>query len=515
MDAKGASNIFGGANSTGVGVAAGPVIAHTGRYPQSYTVGYATIDGLVFTGCSFKSIMIGDGSYEGSNLDTITNPVVVKNCLFYRNGFNIAGMIKTFNAPTGGSGYVNGIYTQVPLTGGSGSSAVAASITVAGGAVTAVSLSPGGVGGWSYIAGDTLSASNANLGGSGSGFSITVASINASTDNVDNCTSIWTDHNTNAVTVTNNWIHDNYGHTPGSGDHLNAIITWGFGQTLAGPCTGTVITYNTCVRAGNIYGKEGQIQGSIITNNYIDTSNVTAAAGIQDFTGWNVSGLTETTVIQNNVILNQGGATASLECLGGLSTKSSTSGEWITPALVRNNTVINVATSSAGAIVSVQSVGTGSLGQGAFQYFNNIYVNQSTHTGSLNGWGNYRTQAQAIQIMDYNLNPSTTVDWVVVPAASPGATGTTYTSYSTFSAAIVSGGGPAVEAHSLTGTPTFAGTGLYAAQYQLTSGSTGHGAGSSTGLSSGSACDMGAWGGNDYNTGLPVAQIGCNFAAGT
>ena len=74
-----------------------------------------------------------------------------------------------------GSGYVDAVYSDVALTGGTGSGA-RADINVSGGGVTVVSLDQAGDG---YTAGDQLSASTANLGGSGSGFQINVGSVNA------------------------------------------------------------------------------------------------------------------------------------------------------------------------------------------------------------------------------------------------------------------------------------------------------------------------------------------------
>lgn len=79
------------------------------------------------------------------------------------------GAIATFGAVTGGSGYTNGTYTNMPLTGGAGSGA-RATITVAGGAVTGVTLTLGGI---NYAVGNTLSA---NIPG-GSGFTVPVATI--------------------------------------------------------------------------------------------------------------------------------------------------------------------------------------------------------------------------------------------------------------------------------------------------------------------------------------------------
>jgi hypothetical protein len=75
---------------------------------------------------------------------------------------------------TGGSGYVNGTYFNVPLTGGSGVSAYA-TITISGGAVTAVTLITGGS---FYVIGDVLTTANTNIGGTGTGFSIPVTNVN-------------------------------------------------------------------------------------------------------------------------------------------------------------------------------------------------------------------------------------------------------------------------------------------------------------------------------------------------
>jgi hypothetical protein len=84
----------------------------------------------------------------------------------------ITGMIGLLGSITGGSGYVTGSYGGVPLTGGTGSGATA-NITVSGGIVTVVAILNPGV---QYTAGDSLSASAANLGGAGSGFSVPVSS---------------------------------------------------------------------------------------------------------------------------------------------------------------------------------------------------------------------------------------------------------------------------------------------------------------------------------------------------
>ena len=85
--------------------------------------------------------------------------------------------VATLGTITGGSVYTTGTYFDVPLTGGSGSGALA-TITVAGGAVTAVTITNGGL---QYAVGNTLTAAAANIGGTGSGFSVPVASVTNST----------------------------------------------------------------------------------------------------------------------------------------------------------------------------------------------------------------------------------------------------------------------------------------------------------------------------------------------
>jgi len=85
--------------------------------------------------------------------------------------------ILTLGAITAGTSYTTGTYSNVSLTGGSGSGATA-NIVVSGGGVTAVTLVNGGTG---FVVGDTMSALAANIGGTGSGFSIPVATVGNTT----------------------------------------------------------------------------------------------------------------------------------------------------------------------------------------------------------------------------------------------------------------------------------------------------------------------------------------------
>ena len=89
----------------------------------------------------------------------------------------VQGGVAGFGTITPGSGYSDGIYEQVPLTGGDGSNATA-TITVSGNIVTAVTLTNPG---YFYVSGNVLSASASYIGGTGAGFSVPVNNIQNAT----------------------------------------------------------------------------------------------------------------------------------------------------------------------------------------------------------------------------------------------------------------------------------------------------------------------------------------------
>jgi hypothetical protein len=93
---------------------------------------------------------------------------------FYYPVSIVQGAILTVGTITAGSLYTNGSYSNVPLTGGSGSGATA-NITVSGQTVTSVTIKNSGN---FYVVGDVLSCSNTYIGGSGSGFAIPVSAVN-------------------------------------------------------------------------------------------------------------------------------------------------------------------------------------------------------------------------------------------------------------------------------------------------------------------------------------------------
>lgn len=88
--------------------------------------------------------------------------------------------IETGTIKAGGIGYVNGVYPSVPLINltGSGGGATA-DITVAGGIVTVFTINNAGDG---YKINDSLSANNADLGGTGAGL---IWTVNQVTDDLD------------------------------------------------------------------------------------------------------------------------------------------------------------------------------------------------------------------------------------------------------------------------------------------------------------------------------------------
>jgi len=90
----------------------------------------------------------------------------------------VAGGITALTGLIGGSGYAGGgttSYSFIPFTGGHGNGATA-TISITNGVVTSVTQTLN-LQGQGYQAGDVLSASAATLGGTGSGFSITVETV--------------------------------------------------------------------------------------------------------------------------------------------------------------------------------------------------------------------------------------------------------------------------------------------------------------------------------------------------
>jgi len=162
---------------------------------------------------------------------------------------NFGSKILTLGTITGGTAYTNGTYTAVALTGGTGSGAIA-TIVVAGNTVTTVTVTNGGN---YYNVGDVLSAPAASIGGTGSGFSVPIATVNGSFIPSD----------------LNLWQFDSMFDSQGSN---NQLLLAHAGQNLAQ----TDAIVNTIVFAGDISGTNmsplADTAGSTPTGDLIEVS---------------------------------------------------------------------------------------------------------------------------------------------------------------------------------------------------------------------------------------------------
>ena len=85
----------------------------------------------------------------------------------------VSGGIGVADFGTPGSGYTEGSYNDVPITGGSGSGATA-DLQWLSGSWASIIFQNGGTG---YKVGDTVSVDTANVGGTGSGLTLVVSVI--------------------------------------------------------------------------------------------------------------------------------------------------------------------------------------------------------------------------------------------------------------------------------------------------------------------------------------------------
>ena len=137
----------------------------------------AITGGSGYTTGTYTNVPLTGGSGTGAVATQVVVSVgaITSVSLPHDAGAVVAGTI------AGGSGYVDGTYSNVPLTGGAGINAVATSITVVAGIVTAVVLPATGTGA-GYAAGNVLTASNTFLGppsGVGSAFTYTVTQVSS------------------------------------------------------------------------------------------------------------------------------------------------------------------------------------------------------------------------------------------------------------------------------------------------------------------------------------------------
>ena len=199
------SGIAAGQNVTGTGIGAGAVVySISGTTVTLSVVNYASVSGTVnfrgpyqyllnkdvnfireafpypgVTGFPTHYAIFGPQYSLPNELSFMMGPTPDQNYsvelhYFFFPTSIIPGIITGLsNIAAPGSAYTNGTYYNQALTGGTGSGATA-TIIVAGGSITSVTLQSGGYG---YVVGDSLSISI----GTGSGFAINVSSINQST----------------------------------------------------------------------------------------------------------------------------------------------------------------------------------------------------------------------------------------------------------------------------------------------------------------------------------------------
>lgn len=209
--------------------------------------------------------------------------------------YQFGGPILTLGAITGGSTYTNGTYTNVPLTGGSGSGALA-TVTVAGNAVTAVTITAGGA---YYLPGDSLSAAAANIGGTGSGFSVPVATVQNG----------FTPSNLNL------WQFDSAFDSQGSaatllvahpGQNLQQIDNTVQTPVLAGSVTGQIMTPLKDVNGPNPTGDLIEVSGGVVVLHpyvfvYGDNGLIKNSVAGDPF-NWNGPDSNENNVASNKIV---------------------------------------------------------------------------------------------------------------------------------------------------------------------------------------------------------------------
>jgi hypothetical protein len=287
------------------------------------------------------------------------------------------------------------------------------------------------------------------------------------------------------ATVQNCYFHTGVGRAGGKdGDHYNAVNAWG--------STSTTFDHCTVIDIPGFYGKEGNNQGVIVTNCYMDMSGWTGVYPYQDGAGVPPSfTLTANSIIRNNVTI--GGNIFDLEATLG-------NGGWTIGCEFSNNTVRADASSNPGVFFRAMCQNTYT---GLFTIYNNIFDWNGRTSSS---YGNVSmTVTNGCALIDYNLYGR--ASWYSTPAGTyTSLGGTGYSTLANWQAAM--SGATGDDAHSVVSTTYgYAGTGTRATLYKLSGSSAGFNTGSTNGTTGGSATDMGAWGGANA-----PSQIGCSFA---
>jgi len=314
--------------------------------------------------------------------------------------------------------------------------------------------------------------------------------VHAMTNNIAaaNATAI-TIYSANGAIVQNNYITD-LSDTQGRAD---AIEFWTSINSIA--------QYNTVIATGQgmyagIVNKNQWNWNNIIRYNYVD---LTLAAPLSEGAIVMDSNGTSATIDQcyNNIIISDYPIGSYLIATGNF------------PASVNQqawfgNTIVGVPLPGGGT--GFTTVGFFRLGAtGTIQWYNNIVKR------SVTGYrGDVCVSASALSLANYNCYPASP-ELCLVANGTQNSPSSTSTSLAAWDAALPSTTAGKDQQSVLTNTPGFSNNGSLAQLYQIAPGTACSGTGHVGGISTGAAIDMGAWGGNDLNTGKPIAQLGCNF----
>lgn len=162
------------------------VLYYTANASANWTVNLrgnstTTLNSLMATGEAITVVFLNTNGTTGyfNNVIQVDGTTVTPK---WQNGSAPTNAVGSLGTITAGTGYTNGTYTNVsmsPVSGATFTTYPTVNVTVAGGVVTAVTLVSSGSGA-SSTAATTLTVAASLIGGTGSGFSIPVATFTSS-----------------------------------------------------------------------------------------------------------------------------------------------------------------------------------------------------------------------------------------------------------------------------------------------------------------------------------------------
>jgi hypothetical protein len=376
---------------------------------------YNIVSGGNYTNGSFTSVPLTGGSGTGATaIITVSGGNVIDvtiefggnnyaaNDVLSADAAKIGNGIATISVTAVGSGYPDGIYSNVPLTNTVGTGSLAlATITISGGSVVACSVSYAGIG---YAVTDTLTASNTNLGGAGAGFQAQPATISTSTGFQCQVSSVITGSVTKVVLTSDGLGYaagdilsvpaDDIGIKRGIIGSLGGITGGSFytsstSATGIGTISGTVMTITSVSNGSYVLGQT--ITGTGVSPDTTITSYGTPTATLASVVITGVTGdfsCTSTTLAVGNTVTISGtfGGTGSITGYANPTSYliSETNG----------TTTFKLTTLSGAAVVTTAGTPTGltyKLFGGTGSY--NVSKSQTVTSTTLSGLGIFRDKA--------------------------------------------------------------------------------------------------------------------------